>query len=45
VSEERLDALLSLNVRSMFLVAQAGARKMLEHPERARRGAIVNMSS
>jgi NAD(P)-dependent dehydrogenase (short-subunit alcohol dehydrogenase family) len=46
VSEERLDALLSLNVRSMLLVAQAGARKMLEHPERARRGgAIVNMSS
>lgn len=46
VSEERLDALLALNVRSMFLVAQAAARKMLEYPERAARGGvIVNMSS
>jgi NAD(P)-dependent dehydrogenase (short-subunit alcohol dehydrogenase family) len=46
VDEERLDALLDLNVRSMFLTAQAAARKMLEHPARAPRGgAIVNISS
>jgi NAD(P)-dependent dehydrogenase (short-subunit alcohol dehydrogenase family) len=46
VSEERLDALWSLNVRAMFLTAQAAARKMLDHPERATRGgAIINMSS
>ena len=46
VTEEELDTLLSLNLRSMFLVAQAAARKMLEHPERAKRGGvIVNMSS
>ena len=46
VSEERLDFLLDLNVRAMFLVAQAAARKMLEHPERAARGgAIINMTS
>jgi NAD(P)-dependent dehydrogenase (short-subunit alcohol dehydrogenase family) len=46
VSEERLDFLLDLNVRAMFLVAQAAARKMLEHPDRATRGgAIINMTS
>lgn len=46
VSEERLDQLLRLNVRASFLVAQAAARKMLQHPDRARRGgAIINMSS
>lgn len=46
VSEERLDFLLDLNVRAMFLVAQAAARKMLEHPDRAARGgAIINMTS
>ncbi|QHE87431.1 SDR family NAD(P)-dependent oxidoreductase [Hydrogenophaga sp. BPS33] len=46
VREERLDFLLNLNVRAMFLAAQAAARKMLEHPERAARGgAIVNMTS
>lgn len=46
VSEERLDFLLNLNVRAMFLVAQAAARKMLEHPDRAARGgAIIHMSS
>ncbi|WP_137919784.1 SDR family NAD(P)-dependent oxidoreductase [Hydrogenophaga sp. 2FB] len=46
VSEERLDFLLNLNVRAMFLVAQAAARKMLEHPDRAARGgAIINMTS
>jgi NAD(P)-dependent dehydrogenase (short-subunit alcohol dehydrogenase family) len=46
VSEEHLDRLLNLNVRSAFLVAQAAAKKMLESPERkAQGGAIINMSS
>ena len=46
VSEEHLDRLLALNVRSAFLVAQAAARKMLEAPDRRNRGgAILNMSS
>ncbi len=46
VSEEHLDRLLELNVRSAFLAAQAAARKMLEAPDRKDRGgAILNMSS
>jgi NAD(P)-dependent dehydrogenase (short-subunit alcohol dehydrogenase family) len=46
VSEAHLDRLLALNVRAAFLAAQAAARKMLDAPDRARRGgAIVNMSS
>ena len=46
VTEDHLDHILNLNVRSMFLVAQAAAKKMLEHPERkARGGSIINMSS
>ena len=46
VSEEHLDRLLNLNVRSVFLVAQAAARKMLQDPQRRQRGgAIINMSS
>lgn len=46
VSEAHLDRLLDLNVRAAFLAAQAGARKMLEAPDRrARGGAILNMSS
>jgi NAD(P)-dependent dehydrogenase (short-subunit alcohol dehydrogenase family) len=46
VSEEHLDRLLNLNVRAAFLVAQAGARKMLAAADRrARGGSIVNMSS
>ena len=46
VSEEHLDRILDLNVRSVFLVAQAAARKMLEDPARKTRGgAIINMSS
>jgi NAD(P)-dependent dehydrogenase (short-subunit alcohol dehydrogenase family) len=46
VSEENLDFLLRLNVRSMFLVAQAAAHKMLQHPQRSERGgAIINMGS
>jgi NAD(P)-dependent dehydrogenase (short-subunit alcohol dehydrogenase family) len=46
VTEEHLDRLLTLNVRSAFLVAQAAARKMLEAPDRKTRGgAILHMSS
>ena len=46
VSEDHLDRLLNLNLRSAFLVAQAGARKMLEAVDRkSRGGAILNMSS
>lgn len=46
VSEAHLDSLLRLNVRAAFLVAQAAAKKMLEHRSRkARGGAILNMSS
>jgi len=46
VSEAHLDRLLALNVRSAFLVAQAAARKILEHPDRkSRGGAIIHMSS
>jgi len=46
VTEERLDRVLSLNVRAAFLVAQAAARKMLEAADRRQRGgAIVNISS
>ncbi len=46
VSEEHLERVLDLNVRSMFIVAQAAVRKMLEAPDRgARGGAIVNITS
>lgn len=46
VTEEHLDRIMDLNLRSAFLAAQAAAKKMLEHPQRkARGGAIVNMSS
>ena len=46
ITEAHLDFLLDLNVRAMFLVAQAAASKMLEHPARVSRGAaILNMSS
>ena len=46
VTEEHLDRILELNLRSAFLAAQAAAKKMLEHPERkSRGGAIINMSS
>ena len=46
VTEEHLDRILELNLRSAFLAAQGAAKKMLEHRERkSRGGAIVNMSS
>ena len=46
VTEERLDRVMNLNVRSMFIVAQAATRKMLEAADRKQRGgAIVNITS
>lgn len=42
VTEEHLDTLLNLNVKSMFLVAQAAARRMLAG---GRGGSIIHMSS
>jgi NAD(P)-dependent dehydrogenase (short-subunit alcohol dehydrogenase family) len=41
VSEAHLDQVLDLNVRAMFLVAQAAVKKMLESPERKTRGGVV----
>jgi NAD(P)-dependent dehydrogenase (short-subunit alcohol dehydrogenase family) len=41
VDAATLDEIMRLNVRSMFIVAQAAARRMVQ----ARSGAIVNMSS
>jgi NAD(P)-dependent dehydrogenase (short-subunit alcohol dehydrogenase family) len=46
VSAEHLDLMLELNVRAVFVTAQAAVRKMLEDPERARSGgAVLNISS
>ena len=46
VTEEHLDRIMGLNLRSAFLAAQGAAKKMLEHPGRkSRGGAIINMSS
>ena len=46
VSDEILDGIVDLNVRSYFVVAQAAVRKMLERTDRRQRGgAVVNMSS
>lgn len=42
VSEENLDFILDLNVKSMFIVAQAAARRMLAG---GRGGAMIHMSS
>ncbi|HUQ75036.1 MAG TPA: SDR family oxidoreductase [Burkholderiales bacterium] len=41
VTDEHLDTLLNLNVRSAFIAAQAAAKKMLA----SKRGVIINMSS
>ncbi len=41
VSEENLDHVIGLNVKAMFLVSQAAARRMTEHGS----GAIINISS
>jgi NAD(P)-dependent dehydrogenase (short-subunit alcohol dehydrogenase family) len=46
VSEAHLDTLLDLNVRAMFITAQAAVRKMLESPGRkARGGSVINITS
>ena len=46
VSIEHLDTMLNLNVRAMFVVAQAAARKMMELAERHEvGGSIVNITS
>ncbi|MBA2689511.1 MAG: glucose 1-dehydrogenase [Burkholderiales bacterium] len=44
VSDQHLDAMLDLNVRAAFVVAQAAARKMLEDTSRTD-AAIINLSS
>ena len=46
VTEEHLDRLMNLNVRSVFLVAQAAVRRMLDDPIRKEQGGvIINMTS
>jgi NAD(P)-dependent dehydrogenase (short-subunit alcohol dehydrogenase family) len=46
VSDDHLDQMLALNVRSAFLVAQAAVRKMLQAADRQRRGgAVIHISS
>jgi len=46
VSDDSLDAMVSLNVTALFVASQAAVRKMLEDPERRQKGgAIVNISS
>jgi NAD(P)-dependent dehydrogenase (short-subunit alcohol dehydrogenase family) len=46
VSEDHLDQILALNVRSAFLVAQAAVRKMLQARDRRERGgAVIHISS
>jgi NAD(P)-dependent dehydrogenase (short-subunit alcohol dehydrogenase family) len=46
VSEKHFDALVNVNIKAAFLVAQAAVKKMLEaHDRKVRGGAIVNMSS
>ena len=41
VSEAHLDEMMALNVRAAFLVAQAAVRKMLQDPDRRKRGGSV----
>ncbi len=46
VSEANLDKVLDLNIRAMFITAQAAVKKMLELPDRKSRGAsIINITS
>ena len=46
VSDEHLDHLLNLNIRSCFIAAQAAVKKMLQDPERAKKGgSVINISS
>ena len=41
VSEAHLDDMIALNVRAAFLVSQAAVRKMLQDPDRPKRGGSV----
>ena len=46
VSEAHLDTMLNLNIRAMFITAQAAVKKMLESAERkARGGVVINITS
>ncbi len=46
VSDEHLDHLLNLNIRSCFIAAQAAVKKMLQDPDRAKRGgSVIHISS
>ena len=46
VSEAHLDTVLNLNIRAMFTTAQIAVKKMLELPDRKKRGGVViNISS
>lgn len=46
VSDEHLDYLLNLNIRSCFIAAQAAVKKMLQDPERAKKGgSVIHISS
>lgn len=46
VSEAHLDDMIALNVRAAFQVAQAAVRKMLQDPDRRKRGgSIINVTS
>lgn len=46
VSEANLDKVLDLNIRAMFIMAQAAVKKMLESPDRkSRGGSVINITS
>jgi len=46
VSKANLDKVLDLNIRAMFITAQAAVKKMLESPDRKSRGAsVINITS
>ncbi len=46
VSEANLDKVLDLNIRAMFITAQAAVKKMLEAPDRkSRGGSVINITS
>ena len=46
VTDEHLDTMLALNVKSVYVAAQAAVRKMLEDPRRGQVGGVIlNMSS
>jgi len=46
VNEANLDRVLDLNIRAMFISAQAAVKKMLESPQRKERGgSVINITS